>query len=64
MVLEASFVIGFSVDAISLVSLKLGMEKKGIHIPMEATRVVQMVKQTYRVYHKNTPPGSLRWINH
>jgi len=50
---EASFVTDLMVDSISLVELMLGMEEKGINIPMEAAWDVQTVGDAYRVYKEN-----------
>ena len=50
---EASFVTDLMVDSISLVELMLGMEEKGINIPMEAAWDVQTVEDAYRVYKEN-----------
>ena len=49
----ASFVSDLMVDSITLVELMLGMEEKGINIPMEAAWDVQTVGDAYRVYCEN-----------
>ena len=50
---EASFVTDLLVDSIKLVEMMLGMEEKGINIPMEAAWDVQTVGDAYRVYKEN-----------
>jgi len=57
---EASFVTDLMVDSISLVELMLGMEEKGIKIPMEAAWDVQTVGDAYRVYRENSPAAGLQ----
>ena len=57
---EASFVSDLMVDSITLVELMLGMEEKGINIPMEAAWDVQTVGDAYRVYCENISPGGLQ----
>jgi len=57
---EASFVTDLMVDSISLVELMLGMEEKGINIPMEAAWDVQTVGDAYRVYKENSPARGLQ----
>lgn len=47
------FVSDLFMDSISLVELMLGMEEKGILIPMEAAWGVQTVGDAYRVYKEN-----------
>jgi len=54
---EASFVSDLMVDSITLVELMLGMEERGINIPMEAAWDVQTVGDAYRVYLQNLPRG-------